>query len=80
IVPLYSGLSKTGILSLTSCTLIVIRKVPVFSGFPPSNAVSVSLTAACFSRSSAFCNTSSADTVSSPSSCTSKEKCSFWLS
>uniref|UniRef100_A0A667WVW0 Secreted protein n=1 Tax=Myripristis murdjan TaxID=586833 RepID=A0A667WVW0_9TELE len=67
-------------LSLTSCTLIMICIVPDLGGFPPSTAVSVSLITDCFSRSKAFCKTNSADILCSPPFCTSREKCSFWLS
>uniref|UniRef100_A0A8C2HGN7 Uncharacterized protein n=1 Tax=Cyprinus carpio TaxID=7962 RepID=A0A8C2HGN7_CYPCA len=54
--------------------------VPDLGGFPPSTAVSVSWITGCFSRSKAFCNTNSDDTLCFPPLCTSREKCSFGLS
>uniref|UniRef100_A0A3B3RJ41 Secreted protein n=1 Tax=Paramormyrops kingsleyae TaxID=1676925 RepID=A0A3B3RJ41_9TELE len=59
-------------MSFTTRTLIVA--VPVFAGFPPSNAVSTSWIMACFSLSKAFCSTNSADTLCSPSLCISRVK------
>uniref|UniRef100_A0A3Q3LC05 Uncharacterized protein n=1 Tax=Mastacembelus armatus TaxID=205130 RepID=A0A3Q3LC05_9TELE len=61
-----------------SKTLTTSCDVPVFGGLPPSTAVRVMVITGCFSRSKAFCSTSSADTLS-PALCTAKEKCSFWL-
>uniref|UniRef100_A0A3B5AM34 Uncharacterized protein n=1 Tax=Stegastes partitus TaxID=144197 RepID=A0A3B5AM34_9TELE len=67
-------------LSLTSITFTYICKDPDLGGFPPSTAVKRSVITDCFSRSKAFCSTNSADTPCSPPLCTSREKCSFWLS
>uniref|UniRef100_A0A3Q3E9D3 Uncharacterized protein n=1 Tax=Labrus bergylta TaxID=56723 RepID=A0A3Q3E9D3_9LABR len=47
-----------------SKTFIMISDVPDLDGVPPSTAVRSSFIKACFSRSSDFCRTSSADTVS----------------
>uniref|UniRef100_A0A4W4E8D5 Uncharacterized protein n=1 Tax=Electrophorus electricus TaxID=8005 RepID=A0A4W4E8D5_ELEEL len=62
-----------------SSTLTKISKVPDFGGLPPSTAVRVSLITDCFSRSNAFCRTSSADTLC-PLVCISSEKYPFGLS
>uniref|UniRef100_A0A3Q2P1B9 Uncharacterized protein n=1 Tax=Fundulus heteroclitus TaxID=8078 RepID=A0A3Q2P1B9_FUNHE len=63
-----------------SKTFTNIVMLPDLAGVPPSMAVmTVSLMVGCFSRSRAFCSTSSADTLSS-FLWTSKEKYSFRLS
>uniref|UniRef100_A0A3Q3ICX8 Uncharacterized protein n=1 Tax=Monopterus albus TaxID=43700 RepID=A0A3Q3ICX8_MONAL len=49
-----------------SKTCIMTRDVPDLGGVPPSIAVTVRCITACFSRSSDFCNTNSADTLSPP--------------
>uniref|UniRef100_A0A3P8V9E0 Uncharacterized protein n=1 Tax=Cynoglossus semilaevis TaxID=244447 RepID=A0A3P8V9E0_CYNSE len=74
-----------GALSLTSDTRMETTLVPDFGGLPPSTAVSVIVTTGCFSRSTAFCSTNSADTPigilpSFPLSLTSKRKWSLLLS
>uniref|UniRef100_A0A8C7WUV0 Uncharacterized protein n=1 Tax=Oryzias sinensis TaxID=183150 RepID=A0A8C7WUV0_9TELE len=51
---LYKVLLKTGALSLLSKTFIIIWDVPDFGGFPPSNAVTVSVTLRSFSLSNVF--------------------------
>ncbi|KAJ0002438.1 hypothetical protein NQD34_007586, partial [Periophthalmus magnuspinnatus] len=72
-------LLNTGELSFTSKTFTVSWTVPVLAGFAPSIADKVRSITDCFSRSSVFCNTSSALTLWSPASCTSNEKYSFGL-
>ncbi|KAJ0002442.1 hypothetical protein NQD34_007590, partial [Periophthalmus magnuspinnatus] len=47
-------------LSFTSKTIIFSCTVPVLAGFAPSIADKVRSITDCFSRSSVFCNTSSA--------------------
>uniref|UniRef100_A0A3P8T6Z1 Uncharacterized protein n=1 Tax=Amphiprion percula TaxID=161767 RepID=A0A3P8T6Z1_AMPPE len=62
-----------------SSTFISISDVPVFGGEPPSTAVNSSCIFGFFSRSNAFCNTNSGDTLS-PRFCVARLKYSFGLS
>uniref|UniRef100_A0A3Q2Y1H8 Uncharacterized protein n=1 Tax=Hippocampus comes TaxID=109280 RepID=A0A3Q2Y1H8_HIPCM len=61
-----------------SSTFTTIVIVPDLGGVPPSTAVNVSVITACFSLSKSFLSTNSGVTLSPL--CTSREKCSFWLS
>uniref|UniRef100_A0A8C4F3V6 Uncharacterized protein n=1 Tax=Dicentrarchus labrax TaxID=13489 RepID=A0A8C4F3V6_DICLA len=49
-----------------SKTCIMTCEVPDLDGVPPSIAVTVRYITGCFSRSSVFCRTNSADTLSPP--------------